>query len=111
MKDGIHQNICWEKVMVLFVSAGVADFLQESFGIAVNGIVLVSNVLDIRTLSFQPGDDLPFIVNFPTYAATSWYHNKVPNKPASLDAFLKEVRAFSFGDYAACFIKRGPVGG
>lgn len=88
-----------------FRSAGVADFLQETFGIAMNGIILVSNVLDIRTLSFQPGDDLPFVVNLPTYAATSWYHNKVANKPASLDAFLKEVRAFSFGEYAGALLK------
>lgn len=70
----------------------------------------MSNVLDIRTLSFQPGDDLPFIVNLPTYAATSWYHNKVANKPASLDAFLKDVRTFSFGEYAAALLKGDQLG-
>ena len=108
----INENERWNSPKYLlgesygtFRSAGVADFLQESFGIAVNGIVLVSNVLDIRTLSFQPGDDLPFVVNLPSYAATSWYHNKIANKPASLDAFLKEVRVFSFGEYAAALLK------
>ena len=117
IRNYVNENERWNSPKYLlgesygtFRSAGVADFLQESFGIAVNGIVLVSNVLDIRTLSFQPGDDLPFIVNFPTYAATSWYHNKVPNKPASLDAFLKEVRAFSFGDYAAALSKGDQLG-
>jgi carboxypeptidase C (cathepsin A) len=88
-----------------FRSAGVADYLQENEGISVNGVVLVSNVLDIRTLSFNPGDDLPFIVNFPTYAVTSWYHNKLANKPGSLDAFIKEVRAFSNNEYAAALLK------
>jgi carboxypeptidase C (cathepsin A) len=93
-----------------FRSAGVADYLQSNFGISVNGIVLVSNVLDIRTLSFNPGDDLPYVVNLPTYAATSWFHNQVANKPASLDAFLKEVRAFSFGEYNAALMKGDQLG-
>ena len=88
-----------------FRSAGVADYLQENMGIALNGVVMVSNVLDIRTLSFQPGDDLPFIVNFPTYAATAWYHNKLANKPASLTEFLKEVRLFANGQYATALLK------
>ena len=117
IKNYINENERWNSPKYLlgesygtFRSAGVADFLQESFGIAMNGIVLVSNVLDIRTLSFQPGDDLPFIVNLPSYAATSWYHNKIANKPASLDAFLKEVRLFSSGEYAAALLKGDQLG-
>ena len=112
IKNYVNDNERWNSPKFLlgesygtFRSAGVADYLQDNFGIAVNGIVLVSNVLDIRTLSFQPGDDIAYIVNLPTYAATSWYHNKLTNKPASLDAFLKEVRAFAFGDYATALLK------
>ena len=88
-----------------FRSAGVADYLLQNMGIAVNGVVLVSSVLDIRTLSFLPGDDIAYIVNLPTYAATSWFHNKIPNKPADLQAFLKEVRTFTSTEYAAALIK------
>lgn len=112
IRNYVHENDRWNSPKFLlgesygtFRSAGVADFLQETFGISVNGIVLVSNVLDIRTLAFNPGDDLPFVVNFPTYAATSWYHDKVSNKPANLDAFLKDARAFAFGDYANALLK------
>lgn len=112
IRNYINENERWNSPKYLlgesygtFRSAGVADFLQERLGISVNGIVLISNVLDIRQLAFNPGDDLPFIVNFPTYAATSWYHNKIPNKAASLDAFLKEVRSFSFGEYAQALMK------
>ena len=112
IKNYVHENERWNSPKYLlgesygtFRSAGVADYLQENFGISVNGIVLVSNVLDIRQLAFNPGDDLPFLVNFPTYAATSWYHNKVANKPASLEAFLKDVRTFTYGDYAQALIK------
>ena len=112
IRNYVHENDRWNSPKFLlgesygtFRSAGVADFLQETFGISVNGIVLVSNVLDIRTLAFNPGDDLPFVVNFPTYAATSWYHNKVPNRPADLNAFLKDTRAFAFGEYADALLK------
>ena len=112
IKNYVHENERWNSPKYLlgesygtFRSAGVADYLQENFGISVNGVVLVSNVLDIRTLSFQPTDDLPFVVNLPTYAATSWYHNKLANKPVNLDAFLKEVRAFAFGEYASALLK------
>lgn len=112
IKNYVHENERWNSPKYLlgesygtFRSAGVADYLQSTFGISVNGVVLVSNVLDIRTLSYNPGDDISYVVNFPTYAATSWYHNKLPNKPSGLDGFLKEVRAFSFGEYAAALLK------
>lgn len=112
IRNYIHENERWNSPKFLvgesygtFRSAGVSDFLQSSYGISVNGVVLVSCVLDIRTLSFNPMDDISYVVNFPTYAATAWYHNKIPNKPASLDEFLKEVRAFSSGDYASALQK------
>lgn len=93
-----------------FRSAGVADYLQNNYGVSVNGIVLVSNVLDIRTLSFNPGDDISYIVNFPTYAATSWYHNQIENKPSNLDDFLKEVRTFAFEEYSNALNKGDQLG-
>lgn len=112
IKNYVNENERWNSPKYLlgesygtFRSAGVADYLQANFGISVNGVILVSNVLDIRTLAFNPGDDLSYVVNLPTYAATSWYHNKLANKPASLDAFLKEVRTFAFGEYAAALLK------
>lgn len=43
-------------------------------GIAFNGIVLVSTVMNFETLLFAPGNDLPYIVILPSYTATAWYH-------------------------------------
>jgi carboxypeptidase C (cathepsin A) len=88
-----------------FRSAGVANYLQEKLGITLNGIVLVSNVLDLRTLTFNPGDDISYIVTLPTYSASAWYHNKLRNKPADLFAFLKEAREYAFGEYATALMK------
>jgi carboxypeptidase C (cathepsin A) len=85
-------------------SAAVGKYLQNA-GIALNGIVLLSSVLDLRTLTFQDGDDLSYIINLPTYAATAWYHNKIANKPTDLVAYLKEARAFAEGPYTLALMK------
>jgi carboxypeptidase C (cathepsin A) len=86
-------------------SAGVVDYLQENMGITMNGVILVSVVLDLRTLTFQQGDDISYVMHLPTYAATAWYHKKIPSKPASLEAFLKEVRTFAEGEYSTALLK------
>jgi len=84
-------------------SAGIASYLHDNMGIQLNGVVLVSVALDIHQLTFQ--DDLSHVVYIPTYAATAWFHNKIANKPADLEAFLKEVRTFSQGEYATALQK------
>ena len=66
----------------------------------VNGIVLISSVLNFQTLDFEPGNDVPYPLYLPTYAATAWYHKKLPNQPAALEPFLKEVEEFAMGPYA-----------
>lgn len=92
-------------------SAGVANYLQDNLGIALNGIILVSVVLDLRTLTFQQGDDISYIMHLPTYAATAWYHNKIAaKKTATLEAFLKEVRSFTSNEYAAALMKGDQLG-
>jgi carboxypeptidase C (cathepsin A) len=87
-----------------FRNAGVMNKLLGD-GIALNGVVMVSAVFDLRTLLFPPNDDLPYIVHFPTYAATAWYHNKISNKPASLEIFLADVRAFTEKEYSPALYK------
>ncbi|HQQ83977.1 MAG TPA: carboxypeptidase [Cyclobacteriaceae bacterium] len=87
-----------------FRNAGVMDKLLDD-GIAMNGVVMVSAVFDLRTLLFPPNDDMPYVVHFPTYAATAWYHNKVANKPANLEAFLADVRSFTEKEYVPALYK------
>jgi carboxypeptidase C (cathepsin A) len=83
-------------------SAGLSDMLQND-GISLNGIVLLSSILNYNVSA--PGTDLEYIGNLPSYAAIAWYHDKVQNKPADIQAYLKEVRAFAMGDYAAALAK------
>ncbi len=82
-----------------FRNAGVMDKLLSQ-GIALNGIIMVSAVFDVRSLMFPVGEDIPYIYHFPTYAATAWYHNKINNQPESLETFLSEVRSFTEDEYA-----------
>jgi carboxypeptidase C (cathepsin A) len=83
-------------------SAGLARYLEEH-GIAVNGVVLLSSILNYASRLPQLDDD--FVNLVPSYAAIAWYHGKLASKPATLEPFLSEVRAFARGDYAVALAK------
>ena len=83
-------------------SAGLAHLLAEK-GVQLNGVALVSTTLDIGLL-FQ-ANDRGYVNMLPTEAAAAWYHNRLAAKPADLDHFLAEVRAFADGPYAAALAK------
>jgi carboxypeptidase C (cathepsin A) len=85
-------------------SAGLSGYLQERHGLYLNGIMLISAVLDFSTLEFEAGNDLPFVLFLPTYAATAHYHGKVRTRKP-LDKFLSEVEKFAEGEYAAALAK------
>ncbi|WP_273566285.1 S10 family peptidase [Maribacter halichondriae] len=87
-----------------FRNAGLMNKLLGQ-GIAMNGVIMVSAVFDLRTLVFPPGDDMPFIAHFPTYAATAWYHDKVANKPEDVYQFLDDVRSFTENEYVPALYK------
>ncbi len=87
-------------------AAGLSGFLQERCGMYLNGIMLVSSVLDFQTLEFHPGNDLPFLLFLPTYTATAWYHKRlVPELQANLVTTLREVEAFAANEYAMALLK------
>ena len=89
-----------------FRNAGVMSYLLNR-GYALNGVIMVSAVFDLRTLTFPPNDDLPYIVHFPTYAATAHYHKKLSPElqKLPLPAFLDEVRAFTENEYTPALFK------
>ena len=58
-------------------AAGLSGYLQERHGLYLNGIMLVSVVLNFMTLRFAPGNDLPYLLYLPTYAATAHYHGRL----------------------------------
>jgi carboxypeptidase C (cathepsin A) len=67
--------------------------------------VLISSVLDLGTISFNPGEDQPYIFYLPSYAATAWYHKALPNRPDDLHALIDETRRFAVTEYASALMK------
>jgi len=63
-----------------FRSAALSNYLQAHDNMDFNGIVLVSSVLDLGTISFLAGDDLSYILYLPSYAATAWYHKVLTDR-------------------------------
>jgi len=71
-------------------------------GLGVNGVLLISAIVDFLTARFDPGNIMPEIGYLPTYAASALYHGKVQASDRS--RFLDEVRAFARTEYAAALL-------
>lgn len=81
-------------------AAGLSGYLQDRYGLYINGIVLVSAILNFGTVESDRGNDLPFALQLPTFAATSWYHKKLDPKYNNLNSLLDEVKNFSMNEYS-----------
>jgi len=87
-------------------AGGLSGYLQERHGMYLNGIMLVSTILDFQTAHFAPGNDLPYILYLPTYTATAWYHKRLAAAlQRDLRATLGEVEAFALGEYTLALMK------
>jgi carboxypeptidase C (cathepsin A) len=82
----------------------LAYVLQNEKALDLNGVILLSAFLAMDDSAdspqFNPGIDQPYVLALPTYAATAWYHHKLPTQPAALEPFLAEVEQFALGDYS-----------
>ncbi|MCB2107259.1 MAG: hypothetical protein KDE14_06135, partial [Rhodobacteraceae bacterium] len=93
-------------------AARLVAALQGGYrGITVNGVVLISSILDFHTADFNKGSKMPFVGFLPTYAAAAWYHGKIDPKPDNLPAFLQEVRNFADTEYVAALLKGNALKG
>jgi len=93
-------------------SAAVARELEGAYNdVALNGIILISAILDFGAQAEVQGNDMPYVIALPSMAAVAWYHNKVADRPASLDAFVAEARSFATGPYASALLKGTALAG
>lgn len=81
-------------------SAVVVNYLQSERSVDFNGVALVSMVLNFQTIGWAEGNELPYALYLPSYAATAWYHDALPNSPEDLAPLLDEVREFADDEYA-----------
>jgi carboxypeptidase C (cathepsin A) len=85
------------------VIAGMLD------NVDLNGIVLLSTILSFDNSvdgpRWNPGVDQAYAIALPTYAATAFYHKKLPKQPPALHPFLAEVETFALGDYMSALLQ------
>jgi carboxypeptidase C (cathepsin A) len=86
-------------------SAALGNYLQNHDSVHLNGIVLISTVLDFSTLSFLAHDDRSYVYYLPSYAAVAWYHKVLKDRPADVAAFIEEARTYAQGDYSTALFK------
>jgi carboxypeptidase C (cathepsin A) len=86
-------------------SGGLSLELLKKHNVALNGVILVSPYLDFASGTAGLRMDDPYINFLPTYAATAWYHNALPNRPPELQPFLREAEAFAENVYAPVLFK------
>ncbi|MCP4147874.1 MAG: peptidase S10 [bacterium] len=86
-------------------AAGLSGYLQDEHGMFLQGIVLISAIMNFQADRFVPGNDLPYALYLPTYAATAWYHKKLPAGYEDLKTFLKEVEEWALTDYHLALAK------
>ena len=97
--------LCGESYGV-FRAAGLADHLRGGCGMYLNGIILVSGVLDFGTIWGQAGNDLPYTLVLPAYTAAAQFHKKLPpDLENDLPKALAESRAFAAGPYTAALLQ------
>ncbi|PMD98830.1 peptidase S10 [Siphonobacter sp. BAB-5405] len=87
-------------------AAGLSGYLQDRYNLYINGISLISSILNFQTARFDRGNDLPFALFLPTYTAIAWYHKKLaPEYQADLKKTLQAAREFAAGEYTTALMK------
>jgi carboxypeptidase C (cathepsin A) len=94
-------------------ASALSSYLQQDLGMYLNGIMLVSAILNFQTAQFDLGNDLPYILFLPTYAAAAWYHRRLPEdlQALSLMDFLAQVEAFAQTAYTLALMKGATLPG
>ncbi len=87
-------------------AAALSGHLQLEQGMALNGVILISTVLNFATISFDRGNDLPYMLYLPSYTATAWYHKKLAKDlMASQRKAMEEAAQFASHEYSLALLK------
>jgi carboxypeptidase C (cathepsin A) len=87
-------------------AAGLSGYLQDRHGMYLNGLVLISAVMNFQTIYITSGNELPYSLFLPSFAATAYFHNKIDKtKFPDFKKFLQEVEEFALGEYTLALMK------
>jgi carboxypeptidase C (cathepsin A) len=109
----VHEQNLWDNPKFLMGesyggirAAGLASHLQTRFGLWLNGLIIVSGVLDFQTLLTSGTNDLPYICFLPSMASVAHYHKKLsPERQADFQKTFREAEEFAHGTYATALLK------
>jgi carboxypeptidase C (cathepsin A) len=78
-------------------------------GVDLNGVIMLSQILDFNNNAdgqqYSPGSEQAYALALPTYAATAFYHHKLPSQPRALEPFLAEVEQYALGEYMSALLQ------
>jgi carboxypeptidase C (cathepsin A) len=87
-------------------AAGLAGYLHDEYYVYMNGIILISSVLNFQSIDFSAGNDLSYLAFLPSYTATAWYHKKLsPELQANFLNTIQAARDFVVNDYSLALFK------
>lgn len=88
-------------------AAGLAGHLHDQYFMTVNGLILVSSVLNFQSILFDAGNDLSYLMFLPSYTATAWYHGRLPQdlQRAGLKEVVEESKDFVINEYSLALFK------
>jgi carboxypeptidase C (cathepsin A) len=87
-------------------AAGLSNFLQSRYAMPLNGVIMLSTLMDFQTLSPANGNDLAYQVFLPTFTSVAHYHGVLQG---DRDALVKEARSFAFGPYATALLQGNQI--
>lgn len=87
-------------------AAGLAEHLQDRYGMSLNGVILLSSLLDYRTLVASHGSHLSYQVFLPTFATTALHHGKIKGEQ---EAVYRAAKEFAYGEYALALLKGNEI--
>ena len=95
-----------------FRAAGLAPYLQNTIGKAVEGIILISSVVNFQYIAFDEGNDLPYVLALPSYTAAAWFHKHLPAFGKSdLAQVLASSQRWAVSEYLSGLLKGSEISG
>jgi carboxypeptidase C (cathepsin A) len=104
----VTQNLRWPSPKFLIGesygttrAAALSSELMNRHRMNLNGIMLVSTVLDFQTIADSPSNDLAHVLFLPSFTAAAWHHGKLPQdlQNLPLSDVLKQSETFASSDY------------
>jgi carboxypeptidase C (cathepsin A) len=91
-------------------AAGLLEYLYESYGMEIDGLILISPALDLHTIQPGSANDLPYVLFLPSYTAAAWYHKKIaPEYQTSLPDALSEAERWGVEEYLPALARGGQL--